>query len=851
MPEPALLREQPASPPASAPLRLADVGPATQASEPSARAPDEPRSEPSARLSDEPRLDVPSYDFSAALDLERELGIGHVLSQVLVRRGLHDPGAARDFLQALEEHPPSAFQGMAEVVDLIERHIAGGGRITIHGDYDVDGVCATAIMVRALRARGAQVDWFVPGRIEDGYGLTAETVRRLAARGTELLITVDCAITAVEEVAAARAAGMEVVITDHHHPRGDGALPECPIIHPAVCGYPCPDLCGTGVAHKLAQALGASTVQDDLELVALATVADLMPLRGENRRLVRAGLTTLASTAKPGLRALMAVASVDPSALDTHALAFRLAPRLNAAGRLARADAALELILTAEESRAEEIATELDRLNAERRAVEQRITWEAEAQVAELGPRAAYVLWGEDWHPGVVGIVASRIVERHHRPTVLVALDGPSGTGSARSIPGFDLLGGLRACAGHLERYGGHRAAAGLTLDRDRLDAFRAAMEAHAESILTPELLTRVDRVDAVVSGSQLSLDLIEELELLEPTGLGNPGPRLLVPGARLADVKAMGEGRHARFTVINGGARTPAVAFGCDGSVRAHAGGPVDASFRFERNCWNGLVQPRLVLRGLWDCAPPPIEVLGESDDYLADALQEVARPIPAPTSRAAEASRVIIDRRGQSPLAAVTDVLATGSVLVLCTDVGRRLEGLRTRVGGFCLACYHALELDPNLADRFEHLVELDPPGCEAHDGLLRSGVGFTHLAWGEAELRFAQEMHEFEYGLRTSLVAVYRSLRLRRQAAGEELERLLRGEASPGRPARLAGRLVRVLSELELVSLDRDLPALALVGGGAPTALERSPAYRAYTHRHEDGRQFLSSANQRPRS
>jgi hypothetical protein len=311
-----------------------------------------------------------------------------------------------------------------------------------------------------------------------------------------------------------------------------------------------------------------------------------------------------------------------------------------------------------------------------------------------------------------------------------------------------------------------------------------------------------------------------------------------------------MGEGRHARFTVINGGARTPAVAFGCDGSLGEHVGGPVDASFRLERNCWNGLVAPRLVLRGLWACAPAAIEVLGEDERYLAAALHEVDRPLQIPSPTSPEGSRVLVDRRGQSPLASVTDALAAGPVLVLCSDVDRRLEGLVRRVGGFSLASYHALELAPGLASQFEHLVALDPPACQTQDELLRSGVGFTHLAWGEAELRFAQQMHEFEYGLRGSLVAFYRSLRLRRQAAGDELERLLRGDAPPGRPARLAGRLVRVLRDLELVSLDRDLPALALADG-APTALERSPAYRVYAHRHEDGRRFLSSANPRPRT
>ncbi|HZU60496.1 MAG TPA: DHHA1 domain-containing protein, partial [Solirubrobacteraceae bacterium] len=501
--------------------------------------------------------------------------------------------------------------------------------------------------------------------------------------------------------------------------------------------------------------------------------------------------------------------------------------------------------LTPDPARAGEIAAELDRLNAERRAIEERITWEAEAQVAALGERPAYLLAGQDWHPGVIGIVASRIVERHHRPAVLIALDGDTGRGSARSIPGFDVLGALHACSEHLGRYGGHRAAAGLTLSRTRLEPLRQALEAHAAAALTPDLLEGVERVDAVVCGSQLGLSLIEELELLEPTGQGNPRPRLLVAGARLADVRSMGEGRHARFKLIAGGARTPAVAFGCDGALRDQVGHPLDASFRLERNCWNGVVEPRLVLRETWPCAPAHIQVLGEGQ-YLADALEEFDRPLDAPAAALACPSRGQVDRRGDGALATLTDALAaSGRVLAVCSDVPRRLDGLAHRIGGFALASYHSLERDPRLGVQFEHLVALDPPGCPAQEGLLFWGIGFTHLAWGEAELRFAQQMHELEYGLRTSLVALYRTLRARQRVAGEELESLLRGDGSPGRPARLAGRLIRVLAELELVSLDRDLPALALAGG-EPTSLDRSPAYRVYAQRHEDGRRFLNSAN-----
>ena len=429
-----------------------------------------------------PRLDVAPYPFAAALRLRHELGVSHPLAQVLVRRGLGEPDRARAFLAAEERHPPAAFAGMAPAVELVLGHVRAGSRITVHGDYDVDGVCSTAVLVRCLQRLGASVDWFLPSRLDDGYGLSSATVQALAGRGTRLLVTVDCGVTAVEEVAAARAAGMDVLVTDHHQPRADGRLPDAPLVHPRLGGYPCPDLCAAAVAAKLAEALEAEAGFDpqagaalDLDLVALATVADCVPLVGENRRLVREGLAALAATTKPGLRALMRVAQLDPGGLDAHAVSFRLAPRINAAGRLQRADAGLELVLTQDEQRAEAVAGELDEANARRRDVETRILFAAESQVSKRPDRPAYVLWGEDWHPGVIGIVASRIAERHHRPTVLVAVDGDRGTGSGRSIPGFDLLGGLTACAEHLARHGGHRAAAGLELERRRLEGFAAA----------------------------------------------------------------------------------------------------------------------------------------------------------------------------------------------------------------------------------------------------------------------------------------------------------------------------------------------------------------------------------------
>jgi single-stranded-DNA-specific exonuclease len=437
-------------------------------------------------------------------------------------------------------------------------------------------------------------------------------------------------------------------------------------------------------------------------------------------------------------------------------------------------------------------------------------------------------------------------------------MDGDLGTGSGRSIAGFDLLGALHVAAGHLERYGGHRAAAGMSVRRERLESLREAFEAHAARVLTPELLRPRERVDAVVSGAELGLALAEELLALEPCGMGNPSPRLLVPGARFHDLRTMGEGRHARFSVSSGGARAQAVSFGCEGRLGVDLCSAVDASFKLERNVWNGAIEPRLVLRHAEPCGASEIEVLGEPVDYLGAVLAALEDP-PPPEAELREApagtipanggeTRAVLDRRGESPLAVIRDALAGGGqVLAVCADVPRRLGGLRQRVGGFALVSHHALECRPSLATSYRHVVVLDPPSADAAQARLGAGSGFTHLAWGEAELRFAEQMHELEYGLRASLASLYRGLRQRERVFGEELEHLLRGEGPHGRPARLAGRLVRVLAELGLVSLDRDLPALA-IAGRAPTELDRSPSYRVYAKRYEDGTRFLSSANHR---
>jgi single-stranded-DNA-specific exonuclease len=538
--------------------------------------------------------------------LASALGLSETTASVLVRRGYSDPDHARAFLEADNpEHDPFLLGDMEAACAAIRAAIADGKPICVHGDYDVDGICATALAVTLLRELGAEVSWHLPSRFEEGYGLSGETLTRLAEEETGLVLTVDCGITAVEEVAHAKELGLDVVVTDHHRP--GKTLPDCPVVATRPSDYPFPELCGTGVVYKLAQALGAADLDRRLDLVALATVADVVPLLDENRGLVAAGLKRLAVTSNPGLRALMKAARVDPATVEAGAIGFRLAPRINAAGRLGHPGTALELLLTDDPKKADRLAGELETLNRDRQAVEDRILREAVAQVAEWPEakqrRRGYVLAGEDWHRGVIGIVASRLVERFHRPVVLIAGGDEEWTGSGRSIPAFDLHGALGACAGLLGRWGGHRAAAGLSISPENLEAFAEAFAARAGEELSDDDLAPMVRVDAVVRGTELTLDLCRELERLAPFGLGNPGVTLLAVGCEISELGAVGEGKHLKLAVTADGARSGAIAFG-QGSQLDRYRRPVryDVAFKLAANQWNGAVSPQLVVKRIFD---------------------------------------------------------------------------------------------------------------------------------------------------------------------------------------------------------------------------------------------------------
>jgi single-stranded-DNA-specific exonuclease len=820
------------------------------------------------------------YSYAEARALCEELGVSETVAIVLVRRGYRTPEQARAFLEADESHPPDAFRSMEDIVGRVLAAVRDGRRITVHGDFDVDGVCATAILVGALRELGAECDWLIPDRIADGYGLSADNVELLAERGTKLLITVDCGITAVEEVALARSLGMDAIVTDHHQPGPD--LPDCPILHPAIDGYPFEHLCGTAVAWKLASALrDPSSADSDLDLVALATVADVVPLVGENRSLVRRGLAEVRRARRPGIRALLEAAKCEPTQVDESDLGFRLAPRINAAGRLYRADAGVELFLTEDEERAAEIAKELGRANGERRVAEREVDAAAEAARRELSDELreapGLVLAGERWHPGVIGIVASRLAERHHRPVVVISLDGEGGgRGSGRSIPGFDLLAALGACAEHLVSFGGHRAAAGLELRAEDLDAFRVAFAAHAAATLGPDDLVRTERIDAMVGGAGLGLDLAEEIERLAPFGMGNPGVRLLVPAARVRDVRPMGEGKHARFSLHSGGHRALGVAFG-RASLGVGEEDPVDAAVRLEVNRWNGSVEPRVVLRELY-----PVERFCECPDeqWWGRFERELRLPLdPAPQGDGAEGRTREVVRGGGSVASTVAELVSSGAeALVVCADAVRRPglaalsrfgapapQGICDRCGGSvvgnsrapAVTDYMALERSPSLAGEFVHVVLVDPPASTLQESLASCPVdgwseagahpGYLHEAWDEGSASLALAALEEQLARRPALIGLFRDLRDAGEVGGDDLLHALRGNGAHPRGPEAAARCFRVLADLELVRGEpQEGNGTVGVVSSESTDLESSAAFRAYGDRHEEGLRYLERRN-----
>lgn len=534
--------------------------------------------------------------------LAAELRIPPALAAILVQRGLVSPESAKAFLRPDLERlsDPHCWADMDSAVALLARTVRERHPILVHGDYDVDGQCASAMLTRILRSAGAVVFPFVPHRIRDGYDFGPAGLAEAQRVGARLIVTCDCGITAVEAVRAARNAGIDVIVTDHHLP-GDELPPANAVLDPRRpdCKSSDKNLCGTGVAFKLAQALvhvlglSKNLPLHFLDYVAVATIADVVPLVGENRILVRYGLKKLADTRWVGLRALIETAGLGGRPLRGAHIGFILAPRLNAAGRIGDANDGLRLLLTESPEEARALARELETINARRQEMDQVILDEAIEIVEQtLQERdAAIVLAADTWHPGVIGIVASRLVERYGRPTFLIGWDetGQVGRGSGRSIPGFDLHGALHQCGAHLEKYGGHTMAAGFTIRREKLDGFRAAFLEVAAALLTPDDLAPRQRVDLELPLASVSAELERLIRHLEPCGAGNPAPVFGVRNARAVGARRVGT-NHLRFTLDDGSAVLPAIGFQwADAVPEDWLTNPLDVAFRLERDDWQG----------------------------------------------------------------------------------------------------------------------------------------------------------------------------------------------------------------------------------------------------------------------
>jgi single-stranded-DNA-specific exonuclease len=530
------------------------------------------------------------------------------LARILTLRGFTDTDAARSYLSSsLSKDLPSPFEmaDMGVAVRRIVDAIKNKELIGIWGDYDVDGTTGASVLVSFLREIGTEPIYHVPHRIDEGYGLNSAGLRQLKERGVDLVITIDCGISNAREVAAANEIGLDVVVVDHHLPPDE--LPAAVAVvnpHRQDCSFPDKGLCAAGLAFYLIIGLraklreqgwftrsAAPDIRHYLDIVTLGTIADMVPLRGVNRTLIRRGLTELSNSTRPGIVALKQVSSISAGAVSAGQVGFRLGPRINAAGRVDYGIKVVDLLTTDSPEIALRIAQELDEHNNQRRALEAEVLDQALTQavtVLDGGQRHSLVLAGEGWHPGVLGIVASRIVERFHRPTVVIGLNQGEGKGSARSIRGFHMVEGFRHCAESLEKFGGHEFAGGLSIKPERLEQFTEAFEKIARQSLSPEDLFPLLDIDAQLEFSQVGMPLLRELEILQPFGIGNPEPVFMTANAEVCERKVFSAG--VRYRLREAGRVIGGVIFGASENFPGMPGERIDVVYRLSENEWNGI---------------------------------------------------------------------------------------------------------------------------------------------------------------------------------------------------------------------------------------------------------------------
>ena len=598
--------------------------------------------------------------------------------RLLRRRGIASAEEAELFLHpaAVPLHAPESFPGVPEAVRRLREAIAAGREICVWGDYDVDGVCAAAILSSALERLGARVRVHIPLRAEEGYGLNADGVRRVAGEGAQLLVTVDCGISDKENAALARELGMEIIITDHH--RADAAhLPECLIVSAQMGAYPCPALCGAGVAYKLVCALDARFEEEYIDLAALATVADIVPLTGENRTIVARGLARMNEGARPGILALLQEAGAQGRLVTEDTLGYQIGPRLNAAGRLGSAERALRLLRARDMAEAVPLASELNLENASRRAMERNVAAQAHEILRkwDFTARRAIVLRGRGWNAGVIGIAASRLVEEYHFPVLLFAEQDGELKGSCRSIPGVDIFLALRSCERFFVRWGGHAAAAGITMRSEDFEPFCEALDAYLRENIPPETYVPECEYDTAVSLDEMTVAACEAIEGLRPFGVGNPAP-LLLARCRAVGARRIGaDGSHLKLWLTDGDDRhVDAVWFG-HGAQADELGGELIALGELKKNAFQDRVSAQMICRML--LPESGAARLGGEDSVSPSFLTELVYTEPIPDEPPAVAIDAIAARTGlQGTVFAAASVRAAAKALEALRAAGLPFE-------------------------------------------------------------------------------------------------------------------------------------------------------------------------------
>ncbi len=759
---------------------------------------------------EEPPWRASRVRYADVLRIREALDCPEPMAWILVRRGLGDPEAAREFLAADGDlGDPEAIDGVGAAADRLVEAIQRGERVAIHGDYDCDGVCSTAILAGALRARGGDVLTFLPSRFTDGYGVSEATVERLADEGARVLTCVDCGTGSVEALTRAHELGLDVIVLDHH--LAAGARPPGILANPALGRGMDALPAAAGVVFDVTRTI-ARRMDGDLlspladagiDLAGLATVADAVPLIDGNRRLVHRALTAIRRGERIGINALCAVAGSNHRSITPRGLSFTLAPAINAAGRLGDATRALDLLLATDEDEAWALARELWQLNTERRDVERLVTVEAiamvEAETAARQGAAITVVAGEGWHEGVVGIVASRLVERFGRPAIVLATADGEAKGSGRSLAGVDLHAIVGDAAGLLSRWGGHAGAVGVSLATDDIAEFRMALEESAGTRRSEIARALTRTVDAVAGGPDLTLATAEALEALAPFGRGNAEPRLVIPGCGITGITRVGGGRHLKGRLSAGGVMAPAIGFGMGERGPELKAAGVDARYdavaRLEVERWQDTVGPRVTLEALvplpagpgvpGGCATPCDATCGNR--FGIQALQALVQSpfAVAPVGEPSAPPVAVCDRRGEGrvlPLlvglagadggvvalvadlprrrAALGDVLAPGRLGVEVAVIGgdRCDRGaLRARLalarGGPMLALLDYRGVGDVDLPADVHVVVVDPPASDADMAALRhAGAGrCVHLAWGEDEVTHVARVAEDDLSVR----------------------------------------------------------------------------------------------------